>query len=161
MKNFWAIALLSVVATFFWAASAIWPDLASKEFLRSLCGLFAVAWAILILAMPKLSELISLEGLSDSEREKLLDNVTIARKKIWRIGFMSLLCVVALLLLTVVANPSNVQLVAAFAGLTAGVGIYFLTRAKSWHDEIHNFTARANAKRLANKSREENLKQFN
>ena len=149
-----------VIGGAFWVGAALWPDLAGKDFLRSLCGLFAVVWAILMLAMPKLSELTAVEGLSVDERERLVENIAAARRKIWQLGSLSLFCVVALLFLAAVATNEGERLVAAFAGLVVGYGFVFLYRAKSWHDELHAFIAEINQRRFAAKAREENLKQL-
>jgi len=148
------------LAVGFWAGSAIFPDLASKEMLRSVAGLFAIAWTVFGLALPKLSDLTGIEGLTEAERARLIDNVGAARAKIWRIGALSLACVMALIFLSVITSPENARRVAAFAGLIAGLGCAFLWAAKSGHDEIHEFTADVNQRRLATKNREEVLKRF-
>jgi hypothetical protein len=160
MRKLLIFLLPVLLAAAFWAGSALWPDLASKELLRSLGGLFAVVWAILMTTMPKLSELVSIEGLTEAERERLIENIHLARKKIWRIGLSSLACVVALLLLTVVPSAGDDRLTAAFAGLIAGFAFVFLGYAKSWLDEVHAFTVEVNQRRLAIKARDENLKQL-
>jgi len=57
-----------------------------------------------MLTMPKLSDLIVIDGLSESERERLVENIHLARKKIWRTGLLSLSCVITLLFLTVIPS---------------------------------------------------------
>jgi hypothetical protein len=113
-----------------------------------------------MLTMPKLSDLIVIDGLSESERERLVENIHLARKKIWRIGLLSLSCVITLLFLTVIPSPGEERLVATFAGLAAGFGLVFLGYARSWYDELHQFTVEVNQKRMATKARDENVKQL-
>lgn len=113
-----------------------------------------------MLTMPKLSELVTIDGLSEDERERLVENIHLARKKIWRIGLLSLGCVITLLFLTAIPSSGEEQLIATFSGLAAGFGLVFLGYARSWYDELHLFTVEVNQRRMATKARDENLKQL-
>jgi len=57
-------------------------------------------------------------------------------------------------------KPGRGRLVATFAGLAAGFGLVFLGYARSWYDELHQFTVEVNQKRMATKARDENVKQL-
>ena len=149
-----------VLGAAFWFGVSVWPDLASKDFLRTIAGLFGVAWAAFSFALPKLSDLTALEGMTESERERLRENVAQARKKIWNVGGLSLLCAMTLLLLSVVSGPETAQFVAGFGGVAAGYGCVLLFRAKAWHDEIHAFVTDVHKHRLDAKSREDVLKRL-
>jgi hypothetical protein len=148
------------LAAAFWFGSSVWPDLASKELMRSIAGLFAVTWGGCAFALPKLSDLTAIDGLVKHEREQLQINIDRARNRIWRIGGLSLACAITLVFLSVITTPQNSHYVAAFAGFATGIGLGFIWTFKRWHDEIHAFIATVHQHRLDAKAESEVLKKF-
>lgn len=160
MRSLLFILFPLVFAAVFWAGVDVWPDLASKELLRAIASIFGFAWAGFAFALPKLSELSASEGLTEAERERLIQNISRARAKIWRVGGLSLSCVITLFFLSFVITPETAHLITAFGGLAAGYGCELLLLAKWWFDEIHTFITDVNKHRLNAKSKEEVLKRF-
>ncbi|MGV3629158.1 MAG: hypothetical protein ACO1PN_15885 [Betaproteobacteria bacterium] len=140
-----------------YAAAEELPALASKEMLLGVASFFALAWGGLAFALPKLSDLLALEGITSSQREILVENVRRARQKIWRIGGTSLLCVMVLFFLSVVTRPEYAQIIAGFAGVASGFAVELMFAYRRWHDEIHDFTTTVNQKRLDMKAKADAL----
>lgn len=149
-----------ILAAVLYVGVDIWPQLASKEVLLGVASCFAITWAGMALALPKLSELMKLEGMTTSQREQLATNIKLAREKIWRIGGISLLCVITLFILSVVTRPEYARYVAVFVGLAVGFVIELLFAYRRWHNEIDDFSAGVLQRHFEEKARAETLRQM-
>lgn len=127
-------------------AYELWPQLASKETVWSVAGIFAVIWGGVLWIFSKLADVSRVEGLAGRERERLDEATGQVSWRLWWIAFVVALASGVLTFLAVLhAAVSPVTLVVG-TGILCGVGASYLVLVPFWYRELDRFIARVRAR---------------
>lgn len=151
------LLILIVVPLLFMGLGMLFPAIAEPANLRWFATLFSIPWVVLFPLRNEMTSLVSLEGLSATERERLVVRVAAVQKRIWYVGGMSLFCTTLLLVLSLQTGISSTLVISAIAGVLVGIAASYIILAPAWHIEASNFVYAIKLREAARRSRQEQL----
>lgn len=147
--------LVLIACTFaFWGAWYVFPKVLESVRLSSLVAVGAMVWTADLFFLRKLGELSSLEGLSNSERERLLTKLDNLRMRVWWIGVVGLCCTALIWILASTGLAAGSPLYAAALGFVVGVALSFLVLIPFWFNEVQRFIDRVNHDKATRESQD-------
>ena len=154
------IRLFILVASplLFYAAYELWPQLASKEVVWSIAGVFAVIWAGVLWIFSKLGEVSKVEGLAGRERERLDEATGQVSRRLWWIAVMVALAAAVLTFLAALHTAVSPVTLVIGAGILCGIGASYLFLVPFWYGELDRFISRVRAREERRKVLERAMK---
>lgn len=148
------ILVLTICTLLFWGAWYLFPSLFESGRFSSLVAVGAIIWTADLFFLRKLSELSSLDGLNNSERERLLEKLENLRRRVWWTGGIGSFCsaVIWILVSSELAKQSPFN--AAAVGFFVGVSLSYLVLIPFWFNEVQRFIERVNHDKATRASQE-------
>lgn len=136
-----ALRLLVLIVTplIFCAAWYLAPSILNAEALRWLSGLVAVLWALEFYFFRKLGEVSAAQGITSKEHERLVNRLSLLRKRIWWIGGIGLACSVVIWILATLGLPATSPIYASMVGVLVGISLSYLILLPGWFNESQEF----------------------
>lgn len=122
-----------------WGVAIVLPELLTRTGIQYLTAVFAGIWGLHWLLLTRISDLSNLQGLSDSERDRLALVLADLRKRSWHIGRVCLLATVAMVALSARAEQASTELVGIAVGALLGIGASYLVIVPAWSEEVQSF----------------------
>jgi len=141
----------------FWGAWYLFPKVLESARLASLVAVGAMVWTADLFFLRKLGELSSLDGLGNSERDRLLTKLDDLRMRVWWTGVVGLLCTAVIWVLVNTGLAAVSPLYAAALGFVVGVALSFLVLIPFWFNEVQRFIERVNHDKAVKESQAEEL----
>lgn len=160
MLRYLRLAAIAGSTIGFWGAWYLFPALFHTSQLSYLGGISAVVWGMDLLFLRKLAEVSALAGLTNRERERLIEKLKNIRHRIWWIGGVCLLAALVIWMLVATELVGTSAVYAAFLGFLVGVVLSFLILIPSWFDELQGFIDRVNQERALKASQETELQEL-